>query len=78
MTRAILKQNYFKFQNSFYVQNTGLAMESPTSSILSEIYLLYVEHTAIYEVLIRYNILGYFRCDDDILIAYNNSITDTE
>ena len=78
MTCTILKQNYFKFQNSFYVQNTGLAMGAPTSSILSEIYLQYVEHTAIYEVLIRNNTLGYFRYVDDILIAYNYSITDIE
>ena len=35
LTRTILKQNYFKFQNSFYVQNTGLAMGAPTCSILS-------------------------------------------
>jgi len=40
MTRTILKQKYFKFQDSFYVQNTRLAMGAPTSSILSEIYLL--------------------------------------
>jgi hypothetical protein len=45
LTRTILKQNYFKFQNSFYVQNTGLAMGAPTCSILSEIYVQYVEHT---------------------------------
>jgi len=78
MTRIILKQNYFKFQNSFYVKKAVLAMGAPTSSILSEIYLQYVEHTAIYEVLIRNNILGYFRYVCDILIAYNDSITDIE
>jgi len=52
-------------------------MGAPTSSILSEIYLQYVEHTAIDEVLIRSNILGYFRYVD-ILVAYNDSITDIE
>jgi len=52
-------------------------MGDPTSSILSQIYLQHVEHTATYEVLIRNNILGYFRYVDNILIAYN-SITDIE
>jgi len=53
-------------------------MGAPTSSILSEMYLQFVEHTAIYKVLIRNNILRYFRYVDDILIAYNGSITDIE
>jgi hypothetical protein len=77
-TRTNLKQNYFKFQNSFYGQDNGLAMAAPTSSILSEIYLQFVERTAIYRGLIRNNILGYFRYVDDILIAYKVSITDIE
>jgi hypothetical protein len=74
MTRTILKQNYFEFQNNFYVQNKGLAMGAPTSSVLSEIYLQFIEHTAIYTVILQNNILGYFRYVDDILIAYNDSI----
>jgi hypothetical protein len=76
ITRTNLKQNYVKFQNSFYIQKTGLAVGAPTSSTLSEIYLQHVEHTAIHELLIRNNILGYFRYVGDILIAYNDSITD--
>jgi len=39
MTCTIMKQNYFEFHNNFYVQNKGLAMGAPTSSILSEIHL---------------------------------------
>ena len=46
----ILKQNYFQFQDSFFIQNTGLAMGNPTSSILSEIYLqfLYIQYSQTY------------------------------
>jgi len=61
MTLTILKQNYFESKNNFYVQNKGLAMMAPTSSVLSEIYLQFIEHTAIYKVLLQNNILRYFQ-----------------
>jgi hypothetical protein len=77
ITRTVLEQNYFQFQDSFYIQKTGLALGAPTSSILSEIYLRYVEHTKISKILIHHNILGYFRYVDDILIAFNNKSTNT-
>jgi hypothetical protein len=73
----IIKQNYFQFQNVYYLQETGLAIGSPTSSILSEIYLQYTENTAIYDILKHNNITGYFRYVDDILIVYDKTTTDT-
>jgi hypothetical protein len=76
ITRIILEQNYFKLKDSFLVQKTGLAMEAPNSSTLSEIYLQYIEHTKIIYVLIHHNIFGYFRYVDDILIAFNSKSTD--
>jgi hypothetical protein len=75
LSHTILKQNYFKFQNNFYIQKTGLAYGVPTSSVFSEIYLQLAEHTVIYDTLVQNNILGYFRYVDDILIAYNASVT---
>jgi hypothetical protein len=53
-------------------------MEAPTSSILSEIYLQYIEHNKTLEILTNHNILGYFRYVDDILIAFNNDLTDIQ
>jgi hypothetical protein len=76
ITHTILEQNYFKFRNQCYIQNTGLAMGAPTSAILSEIYLQQLEHTMTVDILIQNNILGYFRYVDDILIVYNNQLTD--
>jgi hypothetical protein len=49
-------------------------MAAPTSSIFSEIYLQYIENTAIYDILINNHITGYFRYFDDILI-YNKPTT---
>jgi hypothetical protein len=34
----IIKQNYFQFQNTLYIQEAGLDMGAPTSSIFSETY----------------------------------------
>ena len=51
-------------------------MGSPTSSVFSEIYLQYMESTAIFDILVCNNITGYFRYVDDILIVYDKTITD--
>ena len=72
MCDTILKQNHFEFQGSQNSQTQGLAMGPPTSSILSEIYLQYIQHTEMYNILQQHNIIGYFRYVDDILIVYND------
>ena len=51
ITQTLVNQNYFQFQGTIYVQNEGLAMGAPTSSILSEVYLQHMENTAIHELL---------------------------
>jgi hypothetical protein len=47
MLQIILQQNYFHFDNWYYKQNTGLAMGAPTSAILAETFLQYLEHNHI-------------------------------
>jgi len=53
-------------------------MGAPTSSVLSEIYLQFMEHTHFYTTLIQNNDLGYFQYGNDILIVYNESSTNTD
>jgi len=48
-------------------------MGAPTSSVFSEIYLQYIQNTEIYNLLLKYHIIGYFRYVDDILIIYRES-----
>ena len=74
----IIEQNYSYFQsdNSYYSQENGLTMGSPSSSIFSEIYLQYIENTAVYDTVLYNNITGYFRYADDILIVYDRTNTD--
>ena len=76
ITKTLVTQNYFQFQNTTYMQNEGLAMGAPTSSILSEIYMQYIESNTIYDALRKHSIEGYFRYVDDILLVYNDSKTD--
>ena len=68
--------NYFQYRDQIYKQKTGLAMGAPSSSILSELYLQYIEHTIIFDTLTKHNILGYFRYVDDVLLAYDTTVTD--
>jgi hypothetical protein len=76
LTRTVIEQNYFKFQDHCYVQHTGLAMDALSSAVLSEVYLQQQELTKIYNILIQHSILGYFRYVDDILIVFNSELTD--
>jgi hypothetical protein len=50
-------------------------MGAPTSSIFSEIYIQHIENRIISDILLKYNIVGYFRYVDDILIVYNKDKT---
>ena len=50
----ILTQNYFRFNNIQYSQTQGLAMGAPSSSILPEIYLQFLENTRIYDILLQH------------------------
>jgi hypothetical protein len=51
-------------------------MGASTSPLLSEVYLQFLEHNNIYNILIEQNVIAYFRFVDDILIAYNTKHTD--
>ena len=65
----VLEQNYFQYEQKHYKQTDGLAMGAPTSAILAEVYIQHMEHTQIYDILNKQNIIGYFRYVDDILIV---------
>jgi hypothetical protein len=45
------------------------------SSILSEVYLQYMENTTIYDLLIKHKVEDYFRYVDDILVMYKEDNT---
>jgi hypothetical protein len=76
IVQIVLNQNYFRYENELYKQTDGLAMGAPTSSLLSEVFLQSLEHNSIYKILIELNIKAYFRYVVDILIIYDNQVTD--
>jgi len=78
LTDLVVTQNYYKFQNKTYIQKSGLAMGAPSSSILSEIYLQFMENTKIFEILRNSKIEGYYKYVEDILIIYNENCTNIE
>jgi hypothetical protein len=69
----MMEQNYFQFSQQYYIQTEGLAMGAPTSPILAEVYIQYIEHKKLYPILKKHQICGYFRYVDDILIIYIQS-----
>jgi hypothetical protein len=76
----VLEQNYIQVNEQYYIQTEGLAMGAPTSAILAEVFLQYLEHTQIIDILKKHQIIDYYRYVDDILIIYNpqkNNISNT-
>jgi hypothetical protein len=53
-------------------------MGSPTSPVLSAVYIQFMENTKLHTILIKNKVLGYFRYIDDILIVYNDADTDVD
>jgi len=55
----LTKPNYFQCEDLQYIQEDGLAMGAPTSYIIFEIYLKYLENTKIFYILLKHHIIGY-------------------
>jgi hypothetical protein len=72
---TILDQDFLKFNNKIYQQKEGLPMGAPLSPILSEIYIQNIEQNIIINILQNYKILGYYRYVNDILLVFNQQIT---
>jgi hypothetical protein len=68
--------NYFSNNGEILIQEDGLAMGAPTSSLLAEFFLQHLEHVHISHLSDKRKIIRYFRYVDDILIIYDNNHTD--
>jgi hypothetical protein len=73
--KTVLEQNYFQIDNEYYKQTDGLAMGALALAIMAETYMQYMEHTQIYPILTKQQIVAYFRYVDDILIIYDEKKT---
>jgi hypothetical protein len=71
----ILQQNYLQFNYKFYQPNKGVAMGSPISGLIAEIFLQHLENNILKNSLDSQNIRFYNRYVVDILIIYDSSKT---
>ena len=72
---TVLPQNYFTYNGKFYTQNKGLAMGSPLSGFLADIYLHNYEEKYLFSNnnIFTKNIISYSRYVDDTFIIYNGT-----
>lgn len=70
LTTLCMEQNYFQFNNQYYRQKEGLAMGSPLSPLMADIFMDNFENK--YLIHDR-NILYYYRYVDDILICWTGT-----
>jgi hypothetical protein len=71
------KYKYIEHNRKWYKQNDGLAMGAPASAILAEVFIQYLEHTTIFDILKKFQIVDYYKYVD-ILIIYNTRITNID
>jgi len=67
----------FLITTTYVIQKDGLAMGTPSSSILSKIFIQHVEHTHLSRLTHKHKFINYFQYVDDILLIYDSSHTDT-
>ena len=72
---TLIEQNYFQYNDKLYQPTKGIAMGSPLSSTMAEIYIQYFENLHIKHWLESTEIIFYKRYVDDIFIIYDTSKT---
>jgi len=71
LLQTIMEQNYFQYNNLFYKPKEGVAMGSPRSGTLAELYLQRIENDYIKQWIDSEEIHYYKRYVDDIIIFIN-------
>jgi hypothetical protein len=72
---TITNQNYFTHSRSILIQMDGLAMGTPSSGLISELFLQHMEHLHMAHLSTRHKIVNYFRYVDDILLIFDSNHT---
>jgi hypothetical protein len=73
---VITQQNYFTNNHDIILQKDGLAMGSPSSGTISEIFLQYLEHSRLTPIADELQLINYYRYVDDVLIMFDEGHTD--
>jgi hypothetical protein len=75
LLKVIIQQNYFEYNNQFFQPRNGIAMGSPISGTLAEIYLQHIEELFIKHWIESQEIFYYERYVHDIIIIYDQNKT---
>jgi len=75
---TILGRNYFAFQDHCYQPDKGVAMGSPLSGTMAEIFLQHLENSHIKPLLDSKCITFYSQYVDDIIVIYDATRTNPE
>ena len=73
LLKIIIEQNYFQYNNQYFKTEKGIAMGSPISGTLAEIYLQLIEEQYIKQWIENQNITYYKRYVDEIFIIFDTS-----
>ena len=73
--KILLLQNYFTYDGKFFIQEEGLAMASPLSGLLAEVYLNFYENKYLLSTnnTLSKNIISYTRYVDDTFIVFDGT-----
>ena len=78
LLNIILRQNYFSFLVQIYQSDKGVAMGSPISGTMAEIFLQQLENTIIKHIIDAKILSFYTRYVDDILLIYDSMRTNPD
>jgi hypothetical protein len=70
----MLNQNYFPYNGTYFKPTQGMAMGSPTSGTLAEIYLQFFQELIVTHWMENGKITCYRRYVDDIIVFDQNKI----
>jgi hypothetical protein len=78
LLNIILKQNYFSFRDQIYQPDKGVAMDSPVSGTMAEVFLQHLEETIIKHLIDTKILSFYTRYVDDIFLIYDSTRTNPD
>ena len=73
LLKVILEQNYYSFRQQIFQPTQGVAMGSPISGLIAELFLQHFEEIHLKHILDAKKITYHTRYVDDILIIYDSA-----
>lgn len=73
LLNTVLRHNYFTFNNKIFKQTFGLAMGSPLSPLLAEVFMAQYEEVILSSVLASKHVNFWYRYVDDVIICFDGT-----